>query len=75
MLSPDGRQGHLLIFRELHNRQPRRTIGLKFLAGKTILLEDLQSGEKWQTQVSENGLIELEIPDAPGYRFLSYAMP
>ncbi|HXS98777.1 MAG TPA: hypothetical protein VN736_29475 [Candidatus Limnocylindrales bacterium] len=38
MVSTKRRGGYLLLFRELHNREPQRKVSLKFLAGKTIRL-------------------------------------
>ena len=73
MVNPNLKQGYLLIFRELHNEQPRQEIALKFLAGKTIVLEDLQSAESRTARVPESGEVEFEIKQAPGYRFLKYA--
>jgi hypothetical protein len=73
MVSPRGNRGYLLIFRELHNEQPRQEIALKFLAGKTIVLDDLQGGAARTARVPDNGLVAFEITQAPGYRFLKYS--
>ena len=75
MVAPDLKQGYLLVFRELHNEQPRHEIALKFLAGKSITIEDLQSGTARTTRVPQSGLVEFEIEQAPGYRFLKYTAP
>ena len=48
-------------------------IALKFLAGKTIVLEDLQRRAPGaRSRVPDSGLVEFEIGQAPGYRFLKY---
>ena len=65
MVAPDLKQGYLLVFRELHNGQSRHAMALKFLAGKTIVLEDLQSGAVRTKHVPESGLVEFDIGQAP----------
>lgn len=67
---PDS--GHLLLFRELHNQEPTRAIRLKFLAGKTIAIEDLRTGSQRRVQVGADGAVPFEIASHPDYAFLHY---
>ena len=53
--------GHLLIFRELHNGEPGKSIRLKFLAGRTITLVDLRRGATSELRVSDDGCADFHI--------------
>lgn len=64
--------GHLLLFRELHNPQPKGSVQLKFLAGKTLSLTNLLTGEKSTVAVSADGKAEFEISTPADYRLLRY---
>lgn len=72
MVSQQRNGGHLLLFRELHNKETRRSLRLKFLANQTIVLTNLENGERRTVQVSPDGLVEFEIPQPAGYRFFQY---
>jgi hypothetical protein len=74
MMNPGGKSGHLLIFRELHNEQPRHDMQLKFLNGKTVALENVETGEKRAAKVSATGDVEFEIRQPAGYGFYKYAV-
>ncbi|MFO1491838.1 MAG: hypothetical protein U1F87_13230 [Kiritimatiellia bacterium] len=64
--------GHLLIFREIHNPDTGRTLQLKFLAGRTLALTDLESGRKRVVKVAPDGSVEFQIADPASYQFLRY---
>lgn len=64
--------GHLLLFREMHNAQSKGTVQLKFLAGKTLSLTNLLTGEKSTVAVSAYGKAEFEISTPADYRLLRY---
>jgi hypothetical protein len=73
MVSTQRNGGHLLLFRELHNAEPKRKLALKFLAGKTVTLTDaLKGGAPRTVQVGADGAVEFEIPQAADYRLLRY---
>jgi len=74
MVSQQRNGGHLLLFRELHNSQPHHEIELKFLAGKTITLQDLENGEKRQLRVPADGKVKFEINQPAGYRLYRYTV-
>jgi len=64
--------GHLLLFRELHDQRPTAKVQLKFLAGKTLVLTNLLTGESNQATVDVAGQVELAIAKPADYRFLRY---
>jgi hypothetical protein len=72
MASTQRAGGHLLLFRELHNGEARRSIALKFLAGKTLLLEDLRRGGQREVRVGDDGRVDFEIGQPADYLFLRY---
>lgn len=65
-------EGYLLLFRELHNKESKKEICLKFLAGKTIQLTDLQTGRSYKKQISKGGNVDFLINNPADYSFLSY---
>lgn len=72
MIEPAADRGYLLLFRERHNTHPGQTLRLRFLAGKSIVLEDLLSGGTRSLEVSPSGEGTFSIPQAPGFAFLRY---
>ncbi len=74
MVSPGGKSGHLILFRELHNAEAKRTIQLKFLAGKDIEIEDLRNGGKRAVRVGSDGGAEFGINQLADYAFLRYTV-
>ena len=74
MVSQQRNGGHLLLFRELHNSQPSHAIQLKFLAGKTIALQDLEHGQKREVRVPADGSVAFEINQPSGYRLYRYTI-
>lgn len=72
MVSTSRNGGHLLLFRELHNNQPRHFLQLMFLAGKKIILENLVTGKKETLTVGSDGSLAFEINACADYRLLRY---
>jgi hypothetical protein len=70
--APDRTSDYVLLFRELHNGETRRGVRLMFLAGQDITLTDLETCEQRTVSVPANGIVEFEMPQAAGYRFLRY---
>ena len=64
--------GYLTVFREIANRSRTRKLPLRFVAGRTLRLRDLMSGEEWEAPASRKGAVRFEIDKAPGFRFLRY---
>ena len=64
--------GYFLIFRELHNGNAKAVVPLKFLAGKSLDLTNLITGETQEVSVSGDGTAEFTIPTPADYRFYHY---
>jgi len=64
--------GYLTVFRERCNTQPTVSLRIPGLAGHTTRLDNLTIGASQEIAVHENSNVQLEIPDAPGFRFLRY---
>ena len=69
---PDS--GHLLLFRELHNLQPKHAVRLKFLAGKTIVLENVRTGARRTAAVAADGAVEFDMARPADYAFFHYSV-
>jgi hypothetical protein len=66
--------GYILLFRELHNAEQQKEIGLKFLTNKRIRITNLESGSEMVQKVSETGEAKFSIKDAASYLFLKYSV-
>ena len=74
-VAPDSEDGFLTVFRELDNQADVsgiRLYGLK--PGTTLSLTDLLTGETAQSVLNEQAGLALQIPRAPGFLFLRYAV-
>jgi hypothetical protein len=71
---PNSRTGYLTLFRQLNNKQTQASIGLKFLAGKTIQISNLQTQASRTVKVPTDGKVNFTITNAPGYLFLKYTL-
>lgn len=67
-------QGFFLLFRELHNEEVEKAIQLKFLAGKTIRIKNLETGSTTDKTVSPEGFVDFQISNPAEYVFLSYSI-
>jgi hypothetical protein len=75
MINEDNGNGnYILLFRELHNTESRKSVQLKFLAGKTIKISDIESGKSRLEKVPESGFIEFSVKDPGNYLFLTYSV-
>jgi hypothetical protein len=75
MINEENSNGnYLLLFRELHNTESRKPIHLKFLAGKTIKVSDIESGTTRLQKVSDSGIIEFAINNPGSYMFVQYSI-
>jgi hypothetical protein len=61
-------------FRELHSDDAQRSLALKFLAGKSIEIEDVERGTKRTVSVAPDGAVPFDIDQPAGYRFLRYTV-
>ena len=64
--------GYFLIFRELHNKDVKKSIQMKFLAGRTIKTTNLKTGKTKRVKVSSNGMVELIVENPADFSFLQY---
>lgn len=75
MLNEDDKSSnYLLLFRELHNTQNQKPIQLKLLAGKTINITNLETGESSVQKIPADGNIIFKIKEPGSYLFLQYAI-
>jgi hypothetical protein len=65
---------YILLFRELHNTESRKSVQLKFLSGKTIRISDIESDKSRQQKVPASGIIEFAITQPGNYLFLKYSV-
>ena len=72
--NPKSRTGYLTLFRQLNNKQTQASIALKFLAGKTIQISNLQTQASRTVKVPADGKVNFAITAAPGYLFLKYTL-
>ena len=69
-----GGSGYLMVFRELHNPDAEHTVALHGVAGRSLTLTDLLTGEARQATATDAGGVTLRVPDAPGFLFVKYAI-
>ena len=73
MYNPEKRSGYLMIFRELHNKQPVRKMKLRFLKNQQVRIFDLeQPGKSSDKFIDKDGMIELTIAQPADYLFIKY---
>lgn len=73
MISEDGiKDNYLLLFRELHNGESVKKIRLKFLAGKTIKVTNLQTGVSMMKKADAEGDVSFLIAKPADFLFLKY---
>jgi hypothetical protein len=65
---------YILLFRELHNIETTREVQLKFLAGKTIKITNIETGKSWIQKVTSTGAAKFSVEKPGGYVFLEYAV-
>jgi hypothetical protein len=70
----DPAKNYILLFRELHNMENQKMVQLKFVAGKTIRISDVESGKSRLQKVPGSGNIEFEIKNPGDYLFLRYSV-
>lgn len=74
MINEQNMNGYILLFRELHNKEKQKRIHLKFLANKTVMVTNLESGKVIQHKVTDDGDIVFSIDDPATYLFLQYSV-
>lgn len=71
-VSENNDTGYLLLFRELHNKQTKQDIVLKFLAGKKLRITDIRTNKVKNKKVSDQGVLKFEIEQPADYLYLMY---
>jgi hypothetical protein len=75
MINEDkGKGNYILLFRELHNQENIKPVKLKFVAGKTIRISDIETGISRMEKVPESGIVEFSVKDPGNYLFLNYTV-
>jgi hypothetical protein len=75
MINDNNSKGnYILLFRELHNSDIRKEVQLKFLAGKSVRITDIESGKSRIQKVPSSGNIEFVIKEPGNYLFLQYSI-
>lgn len=72
MVSTKRDGGFLLLFRELHNGKISKNVDLKFLAGKTLRITNLETKRLQIVKVSTAGSATFTIQQPADYLFLKY---
>lgn len=70
----DQSSNYILLFRELHNTQDQKLIQLKMLAGKSIKITNIETGDNSVYTVAVDGSIPFTIQKAGSYLFLRYTV-
>ena len=70
--NPDNNSGYLTIFREINNAESGKSIELKFLKNKSILVEDLITGSKSNIKVDADGKVLFKIDKPASFLYLKY---
>ena len=70
--NPETDAGYLAIFREINNPENRKAIKLKFLKGKSLLLENLLTGEQQTVKVDGDGKALFSMAKPASFQFLKY---
>ena len=69
----EGLNGYLLLFRQLENKESRKSVSLKFMSGRIVEIHDLVAEKIWcQQSEQSSGGFDFEIPSAPGFIFCKY---
>lgn len=72
MLNDEKTEGFFLLFREIHNMEPNKTIQVKFLADKKVRIKNLRTGAVQEQNVDSNGNLQFSIQKKADFLFLSY---
>jgi hypothetical protein len=71
---PGKNFGYMTLFREIDNKKSKKSLQLKFLKDKSLLIEDLVNGEKKTLKVNKNGFVEFEINEPASFKFFKYTV-
>jgi hypothetical protein len=63
-----------MVFREINNKENKKKLKLKFLAGKNIKLIDLRNGSMLELMISSDGSLIFELQSPSDFQFYQYAV-
>ncbi|NQZ57005.1 MAG: hypothetical protein HRT88_05990 [Lentisphaeraceae bacterium] len=70
--NPQTKTGFITVFRQLKNNESSKSIKLRFLKDKQLVLTNLMTGVQKSVQVTKDGELSFHIDKAADYRFLKY---
>jgi hypothetical protein len=71
---PEKDFGYITLFREIDNRETKKSLQLKFLKDKKLMIENLVNGEKKTVTTDANGFTEFEINEPASFKFYKYTV-
>ena len=72
--NPYNKSGYLTIFREINNAESGKSVTLKFLKNKSIVVEDLITGSKSNIKVDTDGKVLFKIDKPASFLYLKYTI-
>ncbi|MGC9342355.1 MAG: hypothetical protein ACP5E3_06625, partial [Bacteroidales bacterium] len=67
---PEKSTGYILMFREINNTEPSKSIKLRFIADTDISFTNVVNREKWESKANKSGEIEMSIPEPADFILL-----
>jgi hypothetical protein len=71
---PEKDLGYITLFREIDNKETKKSIQLKFLQDKKLMIEDLVTGAKKTVSTDANGFTEFEMNEPASFKFYKYTI-
>jgi len=71
---PGQEFGYLTLFREIDNKESQKSLQLRFLKNKKIMIVDLMNGKKRTLLVDEDGFTEFKIEKPASFKFYKYTI-
>jgi hypothetical protein len=71
---PDKEYGYMTLFREIDNMETEKSIQLKFIKDKKLLIEDLMTGTMKKYKVDKNGYVEFKMKSPASFKFCKYTI-
>ena len=71
---PGKEYGYMTLFREIDNKESDKSIQLRFLKNKKLMIEDLMSGKTKTVLVDEEGVAEFKIKKPASFKFYKYSI-
>jgi len=68
----EKKYGYITLFRELNNTEKSKSIQLRFLKNKKLVLENLETGAQRTVETGPDGMVTFEMETPASYRFLRW---